>query len=233
MNVRSFVKIGLFGVGIITVDIGSAFGWKCSFGHEHEKNEMCEETGERYCGLCEGVHSGFEVCPKSIFRFPSEGVNYVILPSSVPDRAIAALQKKYGYSTDDEREGDIDFPLTDDKYEINRLGHCVEVLLKKFLADKVEDKKEGDENRKSDAEDVWDSSNGYDAEESMNLEEELSEISGKKTKRLRTRKSQEEKRLLERKRRERIKMEDYKLLRRICLDEEAKEVKQKKSKKRK
>jgi hypothetical protein len=219
MDAKSFIKIGLFGVGIITVDIGSAFGWKCSFGHEHEKNEMCEETGERYCGLCEGVHSGFEVCPRSIFRFPSEGFNYVILPSSVPDGAIVALQKEYGYSIDDERKDDIAFPLMDGKYEINRLGRCVEVLRKKFLTDKVEDKKEGNENRKSDAEDVWGFSDVYGSEKPVNRKMKLGKVLRKK------RKSSEQKYW------ERVK--DYELLKKLYLDESASEVKPRKTKKKK
>lgn len=88
---------------MVAGNIGSVFGWKCSLCEDRNENEMCKDTGEWYCGFCKGVHSRFEVCPKSIFRFPSKGFNYVILPPSVLDVVISTFQGKNGYNADGEK----------------------------------------------------------------------------------------------------------------------------------
>ena len=103
MNAKSFIKIGLFSVGIPAMNIGSAFAWKCSRGVEHKKDEACFccWQWERACvnPMCTSdYHSGYEVCPQSVFGFRSEGVKYVILPYRVPERKIAELWYEYGCS---------------------------------------------------------------------------------------------------------------------------------------
>ena len=95
----------------------------------------------------------------------------------------------------------------------------MEVLRKKFLTDKVEDKKEGNENRKSDAEDVWGFSDVYGSEKPVNRKMKLGKVLRKK------RKSSEQKYW------ERVK--DYELLKKLYLDESASEVKPRKTKKKK
>ena len=229
------MKIGLFGVSIPAVNVGSAFAWECSAGHQHKQDEMCTETGDRPCGACKnGFHGACEFCPQAIFLIPSEDCKYVALPLNVPNEQIAGLLTRYKYDKDGKEIKHINpFLLKNDAIEIKRLSRYVQVLEEKYFPKKVEDKKDGHENRNSCAEDVWDFSNGYDAEESMNLEEESSEIFGKKRKRLRTFKSNNEERLSEQKHLKRIREKDYKLLKKLYLDEEAKEVKQRTPKKKK
>ena len=103
MNAKSFINIGLFSVGIPAMNIGSAFAWKCSRGVEHKKDEACFccWQWERACDnpMCTSdYHSGYEVCPQSVFGFRSEGIKYVILPYRVPERKIAELWYEYGCS---------------------------------------------------------------------------------------------------------------------------------------
>ena len=233
MDAKSLSKVVLFSVGIIAMNIGSAFAWKCSLGHEHKQDEMCTDMGERPCDACKnGSYPRWELCSQTIFPIPSENCKYVALPSHIPNEQIALLLIKYKYDEGGKEIKHIDpFLLGNDAIEINRLSCCVHALEKKYLPEKVEDKKEGHENRKSGAEDVWDSSNGYDAEESMNLMEESLEISRKKRKRLR--KFKNEGGLSEQKRLKRIQEKNYKLLKKLYLDDEAKEVKLGKKKKKK
>ena len=147
MDVKSFIKIGLFSVGIPAMNIGSAFGWECSLGHEHEQDEMCTETGDRPCGACgKGFHRGWELCPKTVFEIPSENCKLILVPSNVQNAAVALLLTGCKYDQTSGKEiGHIDsFSSKKDAAEVKRLSHYVRKLKGKYLPKKAEDKKEGD-----------------------------------------------------------------------------------------
>ena len=147
MDVKSFIKIGLFSVGIPAMNIGSAFAWECSLGHEHDQDEMCTETGDRPCGACEeGFHHGWELCPKTVFEIPSENCKFILVPSNVQNAAVALLLTGCKYDQTSGKEiGHIDSsPSKEDAAEVERLSRYVQKLKKKYLPKKAEDKEEGD-----------------------------------------------------------------------------------------
>jgi len=140
MDAKSFIKIGLFGISIPAVNIESAFAWKCSRGVEHKKDEACFccWQWERACDnpMCTSdYHSGYEVCPQSVFGFRSEGIKYVILPYRVPERKIAELWYEYGCSNvrRDERYAEYCPEIEPDRnIETERLEFSVQQLKEKF-----------------------------------------------------------------------------------------------------
>lgn len=149
MNTKSFVKISLFGASIIAANVGSAFGWKCSDGHEHGKNEMCTTTGARFCDKCKELHNGYSVCPREVFRVASDGVKIAVLPFGTPDEDILALQRQFGYETNGSKKNNVNlFYLKYDSSEVKRLNEYVQALRNKVSPKKSEDKKGVSENRK-------------------------------------------------------------------------------------
>ena len=146
MDVKSFIKIGLFSVGIPAMNIGSAFAWECSLGHEHDPDEMCTETGDRPCNACEkGFHRGWELCPKTVFEIPSENCKLILVPSNVQNVAVASLLIGCKYDRTSGKEiGHIDlFSSEKDADEVRRLSNYVQRLKNKYLPKKAKGKKEG------------------------------------------------------------------------------------------
>ncbi len=141
MNAKSFIKVGLLSVSTTAVNVGSVFGWECSKGHEHKKDEICTETFpmERPCNdpMCDSnYHTIREVCPQSVFGFRSEGIKYVILPWCVPEGKIAELWFEYRYSDvkRDGRYGEYCPKIElDQNIEVQRLELRVGKLKEKFL----------------------------------------------------------------------------------------------------
>ena len=146
MDVKSFIKIGLFSVGIPAMNIGSAFAWECSLGHEHAQDEMCTETGDRPCNACEkGFHRGWELCPQTVFEIPSEKCKLICVSSNVQDGVVAALLTgcKYDQASGKEIEyTDLSYSEKDVD-EVRRLGCYVQRLKNKYLLKKAKGKKEG------------------------------------------------------------------------------------------
>ena len=138
MDVKSFIKIGLFSVGIPAMNIGSVFGcgWKCSMGHEHTNDELlCPDTDELRCKvpMCSaGFHKRGKSCPEAVMTFPSEGIRFVILPLDVPEEKIAGLWLDYGYG-DVERDGEYCSKIElKQNIEVQRLESQVQKLKEKL-----------------------------------------------------------------------------------------------------
>ena len=137
MDVKSFIKIGLFSVGIPAVNIGSAFGcgWKCSMGHEHTNDELlCPDTDELRCKvpMCSAdFHMRGEACPEAVMTFPSEGIMYAILPLDVPKEKITDLWLEYGCGNV-ERDGEYCSKIElEQNIEVQRLESQVQKLKEK------------------------------------------------------------------------------------------------------
>ena len=146
MDVKSFIKIGLFSVGIPAMNIGSAFAfsWKCSLGEKHKKFEVCQATRDRYCDKCKVVHFGWNVCPQTVFLIPGEGCKIVCMPLGTENTEIVDLQVRYGYGEDGKKINSANsFPSIRDRAEISRLSRFVHALKKKYLPKKAKGKKEG------------------------------------------------------------------------------------------
>ena len=152
MNAKIFIRISLFCGGVLAGNIGSAFAWECSAGHEHKDDEICTATGARPCPECEAVfHSKGEVCSETVFAFQRVDRKYVILPYRIPDHVIAELWEKYGYVNknreSDTSENSLSVICFDDNHEMERLKCGIEKLEEKLLeGDTREDVKE-DEKR--------------------------------------------------------------------------------------
>jgi len=157
MDAKSLSKVVLLGGSMIAGSLEGAFAltWKCSLDEEHDEVEVCRSTLDRFCDKCKVVHLGWQVCPKTVFRIPSEDCKYAILPFGVPDDKIIELQVQYGYDEDGKKINSVNsFPGIKNKAEATRLSHCVHALVEKYLPKKVEDKKEGDGNLGFGAEDM-------------------------------------------------------------------------------
>jgi len=146
MDVKSFIKISLFSVGIPAMNIGSAFAWECSLGHEHDQDEMCTETGDRPCNACEkGFHHGWELCPQTVFEIPSENCKLILVSSNVQNVAVASLLIGCKYDRTSGKEIEYTgFSYSEkDADEVRRLSNYVQKLRQKYLPKKAEDKKRG------------------------------------------------------------------------------------------
>lgn len=139
MNAKSFIKVSLFGCSVIAGNIGSAFGWKCSKGEEHKRDEACSRSPfERPCNnpMCgSDYHLIGKVCPQDVFAFQAKSIKYVILPYCVPEGIIADLWLQYGCSNVRRDENFKEYcPKIAPKpnIEIQRLESRVEKLKEKF-----------------------------------------------------------------------------------------------------
>ena len=183
MNTKILVKIGLFGGGVIAGNIGSAFAWTCTEGHEHGENEMCVATGARFCDKCEAIHSGYTVCPWKVFRVASDGVKIVVLPFGTPDERILALQREFGYETNGRKRDNVNlFCLKYDSSEVKRLNEYVQALTNKVSPKKSEDKRGVGKNWKILEDDSDESKAGriLELRETGNLKEKPVKFSQKK-----------------------------------------------------
>ena len=217
MDAKSFIKIGLFGISIPAVNIGSAFGWKCPEGHKHGKNEMCTTTGARFCDKCKEPHNGYDVCPWEVFRIASDGVKIVVLPFDTPNEKILALQREFGYETNGSKKDNVNpFYLQYDSSEVKRLNEYIQALMNKTSPKKSEDKKWVGKNRKileddSDKSKAWE---GIELRETGNLEKKPVKFSQKKKRLCKKREGNLAKE----------KKKEYKWLKKFLLDESAEEA---------
>lgn len=128
MDVKILMKVGLLGGSVIVGNIGSAFGWKCSEGHEHGKNEMCTTTGDRFCERCGRVHFGWEVCTYTVGLVGE--FKWLAVPRNTPEGEIAVFQRQCEYGNDDKKIENNYVPAYEDMEEAKKFAGYMKRLAK-------------------------------------------------------------------------------------------------------